>query len=409
MLLSEKLIDILKLHLKLQNAIGTSPFLTPRGGTNESFRLEAKPSSKVQAQKWRLLPGIALVAILYSQLYLNKGRTSNVTNFESSMYCISELAILIIKWVTISRVPQFVEQFNCLIVHELNYVPKGIHRRILSSTHGLLIKLVQICGIITGIVLPFAYGFMQIAIPCSPATFAYFFNSDCSHLVNFSNRILQAVNKLPLPVLVFRLSAASLTFWILSDTVGMFGFVVGQCLFTESCLIVYYLRAFRLQIAAQVRAKSIKHKILTIYRQLQIHNLFFNKINQDVIVITVIGNMVYSFTIAMYALLKFTDHVSLPQLVIFGNITLACFIVIIVVYGIFAKVNETSIKVLAYIREYVLPEINGSNLERKWLKRYVKSLSPLKVQIGQVNHVDNFTPLVMLQFCVGQICNLMVM
>lgn len=408
MLFSNKVINILNIHLNFQNTLGTSPFRTPNQVSIATFRLEGVTRFDIQRQKWRLLPGTVFLAILFIQLYLNKSRVSNVVYFESSMYFACQFEIITIKWIVISNYKQFIEQLNCLIVHELNYLQQENNKFILSRTQSLLVKFVQICGITSGIVIPIAYGIIQVVIPCSPATFAYFCNPECSDLVTFP-AILGVTKTFALPALAYRLIAAGLAFWILFDTVGMFAFVVGQFLFTESYVMIYFLKSYYVQISLELKLNTVKQRTLTIYRELQIHNLFFNKINQSYVVTSVVCIVAYAFTTAMYALLKYADQGTIPQLVIFGNVTLATFIIIIFVFGIFAKVNGVSLEVLDVLEQRVLSEIIVSVKERKWMKRFIKSLSPLKVCIGQVNYVDNFTPLVMLQFCFDQIFNLMVM
>lgn len=315
------------------------------------------------------------------------------------------MAFFTTKWIAIRRCSQFVEQLNCLFVYEVDKVPKQHCQLILSRVESLSIKFVQFCAISTGMIMPVAYGLMHLIIPCSPATFAYFLNPECTDLVHITG-IHSLITRIPFQEILLPIGSAFVAVWALTDSIGMFAIIVGQALFIGSCVLIYFLRSFRLLAS---RPSGVIAKVLITYRDLQVHNLYFNQIHLDVNVIVVMWAMAYSFTVAMYALLKYANQVSLPQLVIFVNATLATGIVIIVVYGIFAKVNVISQNVLAFLRERVLPEMKGSAVERKWMKRYLRSLSPLKVRVGQVNYVDNFTPLVMLQFCFGQICNLMVM
>ncbi|CAL8120938.1 unnamed protein product [Orchesella dallaii] len=45
--------------------------------------------------------------------------------------------------------------------------------------------------------------------------------------------------------------------------------------------------------------------------------------------------------------------------------------------------------------------------ERAWMRRYVKSFCPIKCYLGQVNYIDELTPLNLLEFCINQTVSLL--
>lgn len=81
--------------------------------------------------------------------------------------------------------------------------------------------------------------------------------------------------------------------------------------------------------------------------------------------IVVLWDVIFAFVIAAYALLKYGNDSTFPQMVIFCNVVLATFVAIIVVYGSFAKVNGVSLKTLSFLREKVIPKVNARNNANK--------------------------------------------
>lgn len=410
MLISENALFLWGVHLKLQATLGTAPFTLIQ---RRNFQLVSKPTAKIQRQKGGIFPGVLYTVILYVQLFSNRQRVPSVVTFDSSMYCLSHVSFFIIKYIIIKRNENLVEQFNCLISHEVRHaLSNKSNFSILGPAEKILVALVQLCGIITGIMIPCAYTLVQIIVPCSPSTFAYFLNPECTQLASIQvvHRILSVFN---IPVIVYRLAAVTINWLITLDTLGMFAFVVMQLFFTQSYTLIYFIRLFRLDFLRNlnfgVLNSNFVHKQLPVYRELQLHSLFFNKMHQDCGIISVMCCIMYAFVISVFALMEYGSQLAFPQIVVFGNVALATFIAMVFVYGIFAKVNTNSLKALAFLQQRLVPSVRGNRGLHVWTSKYIASLPQLKVQIGSTNFVDSFTPLAMLQFCLGQICNLMLM
>lgn len=346
------------------------------------------------------------------QLYANLNRVPSVVTFDSSMYCASHSVFFIIKYIIIQRHENLVEQFNCLISYEARQIPSSnMNISILGRMEKTLISSVQLCGISTGVVLSCAYSLMQLFVPCSPATFAYFLNPECTQLTGIPE-LHAFLSSRPVPIVVYPFAAATFTFWNTLDTLGMFAFVCMQLFFTQCYTLVYFIRLFRLEFLQKLNGSFCSSNIekqLRKYKELQLHTLFFNQMHQDCIIFSVMWNVMYGFIISVFALAEYGSQLTFPQVVVFGNIAFATFIAMVVVYGIFAKVNSNSLKALAFLEQRVIPSIREHRKLRKWTKKYIASLPQLKIQLGTTNFVDGFTPLVMLQFCLGQLCNLRLM
>lgn len=243
--------------------------------------------------------------------------------------------------------------------------------------------------------------------PCSPATLGNFLIPDC----RISHARLESFDVISLSIL---LACITISFWLFLDMIGGFVFHVMELFFMPCYALKYYLKYFQLLIFTEhftdqgrinEHWRSLQQR-LQIYSELQILSKLYNTIQKDVIIITLMWIVIFAVVVCLYSLLTLGSDVSLFQLLVFAMVLVDSFMVIIVMFGTFGKFNQKSCTVLSAIRTKYVPKV-GNKSVRNWLRKCMTSMPPMKVKLGQVNFVDNFTPLVMINFCFSQLVNLL--
>lgn len=214
----------------------------------------------------------------------------------------------------------------------------------------------------------------------------------------------------------------SITYWLVLDIAGDFLIFAVNVFFLPSYAFKYYLRYFKVAIITiteyiflataktgnSVNAKDfglIQSK-LKIYRELQLLCKLYNIIQKDIVIAVILWCATSGLIICLYCFISLGSGITLPQLMMLGLILLDAVLGIFIVFGTFGKVNQKSRDVLVTVKEKVIPSFPRKG-ERKWLHKFWVSLPPLKVSVGDVNYVDNTTPLVLLEFSLGMLVSLL--
>lgn len=207
----------------------------------------------------------------------------------------------------------------------------------------------------------------------------------------------------------------TISYWLLLDFAGCFMIACVEFVFLPCYALKYYLRYIKVvimyTIASEVGNSSgfgLPKKRLQVYRELQILSTLYNVIQKDTVMCTFISSIICCIVVCLYCLITLGSGISLPQFIMFSVILADTVMGIIVMFGTFSKVNQKSLNVLEIIKEKVVTMFLKKQ-ERNWLNKFVRSLPPLKVLIGDDNFVDKATPLVLLDFCLGMLVNLLLL
>jgi len=152
-------------------------------------------------------------------------------------------------------------------------------------------------------------------------------------------------------------------------------------------------------------------KTFLLYRQLQILYRFYNLIQHDVLLTSTIFLVANGPIVSAYVLIANGSSVTFEQLFMFLNGGVNCFFIALVQLGAMAKLYGESSRVIRDVKKLSQSAtiIHPNILMEKWLKRYLKSLTPLVAKMGSVNFLDKLTPVTILNFCLVQIVNLLLL
>ncbi|CAL8145479.1 unnamed protein product [Orchesella dallaii] len=144
------------------------------------------------------------------------------------------------------------------------------------------------------------------------------------------------------------------------------------------------------------------------YRELQILVRIYNGIQQDIVVVAVLHLVMVGFTVSNFALFRIGFGMRLPFLLMNAMTSFDTFIIIYFYYGCYGRVCQDSFNILSGLMRKPPPGPKGK-LDRKLLKHYVVSFSPLKIFLGAVNFLEKLSPIVILDFCLKQVVNLLLL
>lgn len=128
MIFSEKLLEIFKLHVKLQERIGTSPFTHSVEKPMKEFSnyfLRPNSAKSMRWQKIKIYQFLVFTVLIWFQTLYGKSGRSPLITMECMLYCTTSCAFILTKWVSIQRCPMIVETFNLLLQFEKRHL-KGI-------------------------------------------------------------------------------------------------------------------------------------------------------------------------------------------------------------------------------------------------------------------------------------------
>jgi len=198
--------------------------------------------------------------------------------------------------------------------------------------------------------------------------------------------------------------------WVVSDLFSGCMFQVFELAFVQCCCLKEYTNWYRKHLQLLPTEKHLKpckvFKRMLLYRQLQTLSRLYNMIQQDVFIVALLNLALFVFIVAVYALTYMGAQISLPHLLFFANVVLLLVLVILICFGTFAGLHGQSMLLVEFMRK-VLPCRNRNASTKRLVKMYARSFREFKVNIGEMNFVEKCTPMVMLDFCFGQIVDLL--
>jgi hypothetical protein len=146
-------------------------------------------------------------------------------------------------------------------------------------------------------------------------------------------------------------------------------------------------------------------KRASILKQLQIFCTFFNSIYETRFFIYVLGLAQASMVLGGYSAIRSGNQI--PFIIIVGLYAMT--LIKYVIIGFFLTIAaSTHVKSNAEIK-LMQKQVSRTGGQMKYNQRLVKSLRPLKVNIGNVNFVDRLTPVVILCYVLEQTISLVIM
>ncbi|CAL8136344.1 unnamed protein product [Orchesella dallaii] len=396
MFLTKNFLKGFVIHLKLQHLEGTYPLILEN---NISSVPNVAPCSsrKMKWQQLKLMISLVFAVLLWSQV-ANVGETERlVTTLESTMNISAISVFIIMKAIYLKRNGLVVELVNSLLQYEKERPPELNVRRLLWAEKFIILYF-QFCGHTACPLIIGAYSIQRWLNPCTSATFLWNILPECSDNAPGEKWGLNSLTNLAL-IIIF-------SAWLLADLMGGFTFQVVEVVFLQSACLVSYMKDFRnmLQDSRLRFAEKLFH-----YKELQILANLYNTIQKDGVIGTLFGLIVTLITICLYTLIYVGSDMSIPHLLFFTGAFMNALATNFICFGKFASLHTHSESVLEFVKRkpyahlYFMKGKNG----KKLTQRIVASLYPLKVYIGEVNFVEKLTPVILLEFCVGQVVSLL--
>jgi len=238
---------------------------------------------------------------------------------------------------------------------------------------------------------------IKLVMPCTSATFGYAIIPECSGPFNSSPNLSFASTLLLICICLF-------SFWLTLDASGIFALFLQNF----SVALAYTLRRY-VHYLSHLLAKETDYKSnLRIYRQFQILGRYYNLFQQDGLCTASIFIAMMGFIISTYSLINFGSELSVPELLLFAVIVVDTFLALLFYTTVLGQVKTASATLIDQVKLRKVVKV-GSQVDRKWIEKFVTSFWELKSCMGDGNYVEQGTPLVVLDFCISQVVNLLLM
>lgn len=143
-------------------------------------------------------------------------------------------------------------------------------------------------------------------------------------------------------------------------------------------------------------------RAVQLHQELNMLTTYYNQIHGNVLSVSMELYLSVHLILAVYAILGTYQEINLVLLLYFAAFTFNCFFAILVGDGAYkANVNKVSVEILARIKAATYFRM------KKIMKRYLSSWSSAKIRLGSTNFYDKESPLSLINFCVSQIVNLL--
>ncbi|CAL8068823.1 unnamed protein product [Orchesella dallaii] len=389
MLLKENLIHYIKLQLKLHSLIGTRPFQF--SATDKLF------ASSKREYNWGLIK-VALYSFYVLtewMLVIHKASNGAFDKFsEGLLFATGQASYCFTKYTVFTQRFSVIELFNLLInFEEVNFAAIKISKNNTTT----IVKQTQQAVILYATITGFCYLMMMWIFPCHLVPLAYFTMPECLNPSYHGDWSTSSRFQLMIIGII--------VLGLYIDTGGDLAlFLVNFTLVQSYCFYRY------VQIVDQLVSDKPKQaqKHLPLYRQIQILNRYYNVIQKNGLIIAHEYTLIIAIIISVVTLLSLGSNVSLPEFIMHGLSGVDAAIVLVVCNTIMGQMYSASKQFCTKKKDHILSNQVG-NVQRRWIQRYLKSCAVLKCNVGDVNFIEELTPLVMLDFCINQTVSLLLL
>ncbi|CAL8128341.1 unnamed protein product [Orchesella dallaii] len=370
MLIYENIIKNLRDHLKQQRIYGTSPVITNK---NSNFvRTTGHGMGARFIQKLKTSISLINTIILWIQFFHEIGKVKQVTTARNLLFAVAMTTLYFVHWIVHKQGESIAELYNMFLRFEERYEKEFQIPNLLTKGEK---RLVQFCiknayqGVPPTAML---YSSQRWFAPCNSATVGYVFMPECKN--NMGHHV-----KWGIPSQISLALVCIVSFWINLDALGNYVYYNNTLSFSWSYSLCVYIKLFREDAVAKLRNGD--RSGLLMYRELQLLCRYYNCIQQDALMGAYIFLVVNIFVIGNYVLIAMGGNIALNELFMFVLVSIQQFLYIYVYFGVFARVNTDSEEVIKSVKQRGVVLVKQERM-RRWATKYVRSLQPLKVNIG---------------------------
>ncbi|CAL8068839.1 unnamed protein product [Orchesella dallaii] len=390
MRLNENLIHYIKFQLELHSVLGTRPF-------KFSASEELIPTSN--RDYWWALIKVVLFTIYVITEWLQVIHTAADAAFinfsEGLLFALAQTVFCFTKYTVFKRRRGWIELFNLLIYFEKGNFAEPIQQ--LKSNQLLLIKVTQLLGVFYGLITGLCYFLMMWISPCNLVPLAYFTMPEC--LISSYHGDWSISSRFQLMIICI------IVMWLFVDITEDFAMFYVQFTVVQSYCLYRYVQLVDKLIATNPNL-AIKH--LPLYRQIQILNHYYNAFQKNDLIIAQEYVVIFGLIISVFTLIFLGSDMFLPQFILYSLTGFDAAILLLVCNTTMGQMYSASKQFCTRKKDKILSN-QVVNVQRKWIQRYLKSCAILKCNFGDVNFIEELTPLVIFDFCFNQIVSLLLL
>lgn len=172
-------------------------------------------------------------------------------------------------------------------------------------------------------------------------------------------------------------------------------------LFVPTYCLSACLKFLQRQLSVHRTSQNI-HKYLKTYRQIQLIVIFYNCIHRKLFLPVLIIAVIMCLSGSAFVLISISTKIHFTALFIFLNLFIvgvACVFVNFYFSAMLYQISNINLALFkkCFIRVQTL-EFSNEFKERKFARKYIRSLCPLKIRFLHSNYFDRLTPLVLFKF-----------
>lgn len=265
---------------------------------------------------------------------------------------------------------------------------KGTYRKII----GFGVRLVQLSGFwLSGL-----FHLDMIINPCLPLHFAgYKIFDQCQGKFGIDMKPLWTSTEIKQKFILVLLSYSNWIFMILGCSLHIALVILIKC---------YCLRAYILLLEHKIKFRFNSASFL-LYSELQIFGTVYRELYSYFTAVFMWAALIM-YTIGLYALIKFAFTLTFSMACMFLILAFDGFFCTFIGYSTLANVFVTSRRLLSVKIDRHLISV-GSGYGLALCRRLVKSCQLIRIYVGDLNYVEESTPLIVQDFVAGQTVNLL--
>jgi len=257
-----------------------------------------------------------------------------------------------------------------------------------------LMKGIMACGIGFGVTSTISYAMGRYDLPCNSGLFGSPLIPKCRNPDQMEWDLLSKI---------LRTLFAFSHFWFYDDGSGTWALFLTAFSGAQAYSLWRYIQCIDHML---IKSPKKATQYLPYYRKVQILCRYYNLIQQDGLVIGHVWFLVWGIIIGTYTLIDMGAKISNAELSLFIALVPEFTVILMCYTNSMARVYPASTRGKNVVRHALLTNDVGGK-QRKWIEKYMKSLKPLKCYIGQVNFVEELTPLNFMDFCISQTVSLL--
>ncbi len=238
--------------------------------------------------------------------------------------------------------------------------------------------------------------------PCVPHSPGFWLLEECSEILGKQTFYFTGT-----PSVLYWTLICALVYWSIIKILAYHILITYQIYFLLAFCFRFYMSTLLSNVQRPINKQQCS-RVVMFYRELQLLICFYNKINQDGFILSLLFLIGTGNVMGLLAFIICRDEMNFLQFLVMGSAVFQSFPCLLFGYGALGRIYADSTSALDAFRSI---SIHGTDAKRtrKIFQKSVKSFQPLKVKLGSVNFIVQLTPATFQNFFNDILVNLLLL